>query len=351
MQAFESPRPLRLAVVGLGRWGRNVLRDFGSCPEVRVVGLCDQRSEQLEAAASRFPAARIYPDMNELLELCSAEAVAVCTPAETHADLVIQALESGRHVFVEKPLALSHRDALRLVQLARARQRVLAVGHQLLHYWPVAWLAAVLESGVLGAVYRVDMQRHNCGPGTVGVGPWWDLAPHDLSVLTHLFGAQVRLLSMSPEPGDGAAAHLLCDDEVEVVISCRLAAVERRRRVLIEGSGGLAVWDESSGSPQLELQQRTGRGRLRSVEPTSLPGLRAFKGLLAAPQAVPQPLKLQCQEFVTCALDGAEPYGSGRRALEIVRLLEQGQQLQISGRQPLMAGSQALPKGQRPRLI
>ena len=87
------------------------------------------------------------------------------------------------------------------------------------------------------------------------------------------------------------------------------------------------------------------------MEPTSLPGLRAFKGLLAAPQAVPQPLKLQCQEFVTCALDGAEPYGSGRRALEIVRLLEQGQQLQISGRQPLMAGSQALPKGQRPRLI
>ncbi len=178
-------QPVNIAVVGLGYWGPNVLRNLQEIEEAEVSYVCDPRREPLTQALRRYPTVRRAFDLERVLADPTVEAVALCTPVGTHYDLAARALAAGKHVFVEKPLAGSSSEALELVEMAQAAGLVLMPGHTFLYSPPVTLSRELIQSGELGEIYFITTSRVNLGLHQSDVSVVWDLAPHDFSILRY----------------------------------------------------------------------------------------------------------------------------------------------------------------------
>ncbi len=183
-----STAPLRVAVVGLGYWGPNLLRNLVELEDAEVVTICDTREERLEHWGRRYPAITRTTSYLEVLENDGVDAVVIATPVSTHFELASHALQFGKHVFVEKPLAASVAEASELVQLARRAGRVLMPGHTFLYSPPVVYIRELIESGALGDLYFISTSRVNLGLHQPDVSVIWDLGPHDFSILRYWLG-------------------------------------------------------------------------------------------------------------------------------------------------------------------
>jgi predicted dehydrogenase len=175
-----------VGLAGLGYWGPNLARNLDEHPNVRLTWICDRDEAALERMASRFPEARHTTRFEDLLEDESLQAVAIATPVVTHFELAREALLAGKHVFVEKPLALSSTLGEQLVALAEERGLVLMPGHLLLYHPGVGKLKDLVASGDLGRLLYVYGNRQNLGQIRRDENALWSLGAHDLSVILHL---------------------------------------------------------------------------------------------------------------------------------------------------------------------
>ncbi len=180
--------PVRVAVVGLGYWGPNLVRNLHEVREAEVVWACDLREAALAALARRYPAVPRTTSFGEVLEDRNVEAVVLATPVSTHFELALAALKAGKHVLVEKPLAASSRQALTLLDAAAERDLVLMPGHTFLYSPPVKMIRDILAAGELGDIYFISMSRVNLGIHQPDVSVVWDLGPHDFSILRYWLG-------------------------------------------------------------------------------------------------------------------------------------------------------------------
>ena len=171
--------PVRVAVVGLGYWGPNLVRNLFELPSAEVVLVCDRRLEALEELGKRYPSVRGTTSFADVLENQSIEAVVVSTPIGTHYELARASLEAGKHTLVEKPLADSVAGAADLIRLAAERELVLVAGHTFLYSPPVQVVQEMIEAGELGDIYFVSTSRVNLGLHQSDASVVWDLAPHD----------------------------------------------------------------------------------------------------------------------------------------------------------------------------
>ena len=186
-----STDTVRVGLVGLGYWGPNLARNFDDLPGATLAWLCDRDEERRAGAALRFPDARLTADLDELLNDPDLDAIVIATPVVTHHTLSRQALEAGKHVFVEKPMALDGEDAEGLVQLAEERELVLMPGHLLLYHPGVRKLKELVDSGELsGRVLVVYGNRQNLGQIRKDENALGSLGAHDLSVILHLVGEE-----------------------------------------------------------------------------------------------------------------------------------------------------------------
>ena len=176
---------VRVAVVGLGYWGPNLVRNFNELACAEVVAVCDRDVERLELIERRYPAVQTHTSIDDVLADETIDAVALATPVSTHFPLGRAALEAGKHVFIEKPLAASTSECLELIQLAESRGLVLMPGHTFLYSPPVVAVRDLIESGELGELYFVSTSRVNLGLHQKDVSVTWDLAPHDFSILRY----------------------------------------------------------------------------------------------------------------------------------------------------------------------
>ena len=175
--------PLRVGVVGLGYWGPNLVRNLHEVADAEVAWICDSRAEALEKIARRYPAVAITQSYDTLLADDDLDAVVIATPAATHHKLASAALNAGKHVFVEKPLASSVADAIDLVETAEVNGLVLMPGHTFVYSPPVTMIKDLIDSGELGEIYFVSTSRVNLGLHQPDVSVAWDLGPHDFSIL------------------------------------------------------------------------------------------------------------------------------------------------------------------------
>ena len=185
----------QVAVVGVGYWGRNLVRTFGGLPGAVLTWVCDTDVDALDRVKTAHPSVRICTSYDRLLDQKDVQAVVLATPAPTHHALARKALEAGKDVFVEKPLCLSVDDAADLVLLARERKRVLMVGHLMVHHPAVRWIEQRLGAGDLGDPYYLYFQRLNLGIVRQDENAWWSLAPHDVSIALLLLGREPRTVS------------------------------------------------------------------------------------------------------------------------------------------------------------
>jgi predicted dehydrogenase len=319
-----SAPPVRVGVVGLGYWGPNLARNFDRLPEAELGWICDSSAESLERWAPQFPGARASADLEELLADAALDAVCVATPVPTHADVAERVLAAGKHCFVEKPLALSASDAVRVAEAARDSDRLLMVGHLLEYHPGVEKLRELSQSGELGDIRYLYSNRLNLGQLRADENALWSLGAHDVSVILRLAGE---------EPYDcRAVGESYMREGVEDVVFCYLRFPSglaahlhlswldphKERRFTVVGSKRMATFDD------MELERKVtvyDKGFDESF--SSYGEYIARTGDTWSPRVSnEEPLQIECRHFAERVRDGAQPRSGLESGLRVVRVLE-----------------------------
>jgi predicted dehydrogenase len=254
----EQP-PLRIGVIGYGYWGPNLARNAAQHPETELVAIADRDPRRLGAARVAHPAVARGLNEHDLLADPSIDAVLIATPPETHCALVVEALERGKHVLVEKPLATSVADAARMVATARACGRTLAVDHTFLFTGAVRKMKEYFVAGEMGEVYYYDATRINLGIFQGGTNVIWDLAPHDLAIMLHLLQARVKSVSavgarhVDLRNENIAYITLQFEDSLLAHFHVNWLAPTKVRRIIIGASAKMLVYDDMEPDEKLKV--------------------------------------------------------------------------------------------------
>jgi predicted dehydrogenase len=313
----------RVGLVGLGYWGANVARNLEALRGCELAWCCDTDAARLERAQSAFPAARFTADVEEVLDDESVAALAIATPVPTHAALAELALASGRHCFVEKPLACDTASAQRLVALAAERERVLMVGHLLAYHPAVLALAELCHSGELGEIHYIYSQRLNLGRLRADENALWSLGAHDISAILALTGALPERVAAHGEsyvrPGieDVVFAHLDFPGGVTAHVHVSWLDPRKERRLTVVGSRRMATFDDMEPEHSLAVYDK-GFDPDTEVADGYIP--RAGERY-SPPLSTREPLQVELEHFLDCLRDGTEPRTGGREGLRVVRVL------------------------------
>ena len=317
---------VRIGVVGLGYWGPNIVRALHEVEGAEVSWICDAVPERLLPMRRRFPAVRATTRFERLLADPNLDAVAIATPVSTHFDLAAAALEAGKHVFVEKPLASSSDAATRLASLAEERGLVLMPGHTFLYSPPVNHVRELIQSGELGDIYFVSTSRVNLGLHQPDVSVAWDLGPHDFSILRYWLGetpAYVSALSRGciiPETPDVAFINLDYASGTIAHVEIAWLAPSKLRRTTIVGSRKMVVYDDGSLEPV-----RVFDSGVMIPDPASFGEYKLTyrTGDIVSPHVeAAEPLRLELADFSSAIARGGQVRSTAELGIEVVRMIE-----------------------------
>jgi predicted dehydrogenase len=324
-----KPAPTRVAIVGAGYWGTNYIRVFGELGDARVAVVCDSRPDRLDEVRRSLPV-RTTDDAAQAVTEPEADAVAIVTDASTHRRLAGMALEAGKHVLVEKPLATTSKDASELIDLAERNGRTLMVGHTFLYNPGVRALREYLAAGEVGEVYYVYSQRTSLGPIRSDVNAIWDLAPHDIAILDYLLGmtpAWVSAVGANPVRGgleDVGFITLGYPGGIVGHIHVSWADPNKVRQVVVVGSEKRIVFNDMDSLERIRVFEK---GVKRVDDPKSerygQHTLQLRDGAITSPP-IPalEPLKNQCGAFIHAIRGREAPVTDGAQGRDVVRVLE-----------------------------
>jgi predicted dehydrogenase len=317
---------INMAVVGYGYWGPNIVRNVIERPELDFWGLCELSTEQTRKFSERYPGARTCADFGEVLSDPTLDAVSIATPPSTHYTLVKQALEAGKHVLVEKPLATTSRDAEELVDLADREGLVLMPGHTFLYSPAVNKVRELIDHGELGDVYFVTSSRMNLGIYQAD-GVVCDLAPHDLSILLYWLQRPVSIVAASGctvfQSGVPETAFLtLCFDEGPTAnVQVSWLAPRKVRQMVVVGSKRMVLYDDTAADDAVRVYDRG----FDFSEPANFGEyqLTYRSGDMVVPRLdAAEPLGLELEDFARAIRTGSSPRSHAGIGVEIVRVLE-----------------------------
>ena len=318
---------MRLGCVGLGYWGPNILRTFWTLKGCEVKWACDRDEARLKKVAGAYPELSPTPHYGDLLQDEGVDAVAIVTPATQHFPMVKAALEAGKHVFVEKPLAIKRNEAQELIGLARAKSRVLMVGHLLLYHPAVKRLKDLIQVGELGQIYYIYSTRVNLGQVRREENALLSFAPHDISVILYLLDARPVEVSAIGEGylqrevedvvfltlrfPDGALAH------------CHVSWLDphKIRKFTVVGSKKMAVFDDMEPSEKIRIYDK---GVDHHFDFSSFADFLSLRfGDIQIPRIeMREPLLLECQHFLECIEGGKRPLSDGENGLAVLEVIE-----------------------------
>ncbi len=322
-----------VAVIGLGYWGPNMVRNFLACPGVNRVLACDLDAERCEQTARRFPGLEIVADLDEALS--RADAAVLATPLSTHHALGMRALDAGCHLLVEKPFTETSAQAQELIDTARCRKLTLMVDHTFLYTGAVRKMAALNQSGDLGRLLYFDSVRVNLGLFQHDTNVIWDLAPHDLSIMDHILGG-------APEAVQAVGARHYYEHEDMAYLTVRypndlLAHIHvnwispvKVRQILVGGSNRMLMYDDMEPSEKIKVYDKGVEIKDREQVWETLVSYRT--GDMWAPRLEQaEALSLIAREFIASIKEGRRPLTDGESGLRVVRVLEAAQKSLTQG--------------------
>jgi len=319
---------IKIAVVGAGYWGPNIIRNFSQIPSCEMAICCDLDEKRLAHIKRLYPRINTTTVYDEVIQDDSIDAVAVCTHVSAHYPLAKKALEAGKHVLIEKPMTARVDEAEELVALAKQNGRTLMVDHTFEYTAGVNKMKELIEGGVLGNILYVHCSRLNLGIFQRDINVVWDLAPHDLSVILYATGLKPRSIRsvgmklMHPKVEDVAFVTLNCGDNASAVIHVSWVDPRKVRTVSVVGSKQMLVYDDLDPLAKIQIYDK-------GVEQP--PHYDTFGEFLCSyhygdihmPRLQEQePLSAMCKHFLECVETGATPRSDGESGLRMVRLLE-----------------------------
>jgi predicted dehydrogenase len=334
---------LRIGVIGYGYWGPNVVRNFAMQPDCRVTAICDRDPAARARALIQYPAAQAITDATEVVTSPEIDAVAIVTPVSTHHALARQALENGKHIFVEKPFTAESRQAEDLIELADRKNLVIMVDHTFLFTGAVRKMKELIDQGVLGRLYYYDSTRVNLGLFQHDVNVVWDLAPHDLSIMDHLIGLEPEQVVATGQAHlngfeDVAYITLYFPNSVTAHINVNWLSPVKVRTTLVGGERKMLVWNDLDPTEKVKVYDK-------GVELETKQGIYKLlvsyrSGDMWAPRLEQtEALLLEARYFLDCVSSGQRPFNDGHAGLRVVRMLEATQKsLKLNG-QPASIGS------------
>lgn len=308
-----------IIVVGAGNWGKNLVSNFAELEA--LAGVVEPNDALRAAVAEKYPSVALYQDLETALAVESTKAVVIATPAHTHYQLAMMAMQAGKDVFVEKPMTLTVQESVALAQYADNNKLILMVGHLLLYQPAVAWMRDYLASGKLGEVRRVVAQRAKLGKVRSIENVWWSFAPHDVSVVLELLGrpalervSAVSCAILQPGIADEVRVEMVfAGGKTAHIHASWLWPVNQRGTVVI-GSEGMLVYDEVAQT--VAIHRKTVDSDLNHHD----------DGVEIIQVAAEQPLRLECQHFLDCLTVRQQPRSDGWNGVAVVEILEQAQQ-------------------------
>jgi predicted dehydrogenase len=323
---------IQIGVIGAGHWGPNLIRNFHNKQTSEVRWVVDRDPPRLEQVRARFPDVQVHTEAERCLEDPKVDAVVVATPTSTHHPMVKAALGRGKHVLVEKPIATRSDHAEELIALSEKAGRVLMVGHVFLYNGAVRYVRQCLERGELGRVYYVSMVRTNLGPIRMDVNAAWDLASHDLSIVSYWLGAGPVSASavggswINPGIEDAVFATLRYPNDVLVNLHASWLNPRKSRDVTVVGERRMLTFDDMNlMEPVRVYDKQVTDARTKPGFVDTFAGFRASvrEGDIVIPRvSLGEPLKIECDHFIECVQSGAPPLTGGREALSVVKALE-----------------------------
>jgi UDP-2-acetamido-3-amino-2,3-dideoxy-glucuronate N-acetyltransferase len=307
------------AVIGCGVWGKNIVRNFYNLEALHTV--CDLDSANLKKIGEQYPDINLTSNFDEVINNPEIKALCIVTPSHTHFSLVIKALNAGKHVYVEKPISTISEEAHKLNKLAQEKGLTLMVGHLLLYHPAVNRLKALIEDGVLGKIKYVQSDRLNVNYFANDRSVMWDLAPHDVSMVSYILGSEpIKVLS-----ANGCATarenifditHLTLEFENNVIAQISDSWIHPQKRVvlIVKGECATAILDDTLAENKLQIYDNK---TPNSKEIETLDYLEI------------EPLKLECQHFLNCVEGGKKPRSSGENGLMTVKILEEAEKMML----------------------
>ena len=322
----ETPK---VAVVGCGYWGKNLVRNFHELGSLAAI--CDSDAPRLAEMCAKYGVSSV-DNFDDLLAQNEIPAVVISAPAALHYALSKRALLAGKNVFVEKPLALQVEEGEELVQLARQHERVLMVGHLLQYHPAILELKKLIREGELGRVEYIYSSRLNLGKLRTEENILWSFAPHDISAILYLLGEEPR--SVAAHGSSHLNANIVdvtlttCDFPSGVKAHIFVSWIHpfKEQKLVVVGDRQMAVFDDTESERKLVVYPH----RIDWID--RRPVAHKSEGtVLALPKQ--EPLALECQHFLDCVATGANPRTDGENGVRVLRILEAcGKSVQENGK-------------------
>lgn len=334
---IQASDVVRVAVIGCGYWGPNLVRNFFEAPASTVSAACDLDQDRLAAIAKRYPTIALTTDYRDVLRDPDIDAVAVATPVSTHYPIAQEALEAGKHVWVEKPLTMSYPDAQRLTELAARKKRVLMVDHVFVYTGAVQRIRESIDSGELGEVLYYDSVRVNLGLLQHDVNVIWDLGVHDFSIVDYLLPQRpIAVSSVGAchiNGGSESIAYVTLHFQENLIAHFHVnwLAPVKIRLTTVCGSQRMAVYDDTVPSEKVRIYDRgvTVNG---SLEDRTRLLVEYRSGDMYAPKLEQtEALQAAARHFASCIVNGTPPHTDGEAGARIVALTEAAQRSLLHG--------------------
>lgn len=338
---------MNLAIVGVGYWGPNLVRNFAVQEQANLVCVCDLDRNRLQTIKRQYPTVNVTTSFDEVAGDPSVDAIVIALPVGVHFEFAKKALEAGKHVMVEKPLCTTSAEAAQLLELADKKSLTLMVGHTFEYNAAVHKLKELIDDGTLGDLYYVYSQRLNLGRVRSDINTMWNLAPHDVSIIIHCLEKEpVRvsatgLTQLQPGIEDVVFLVMEFDDGLIAHIHNSWLDPNKIRKMTFVGSSKMVVYDDVSADAKIQIYDKGIDRKDMKQDLGSYDDFGKFQlihraGDLLIPKInFVEPLKLESQHFIECIDTGKTPRTDGVNGMRVVKVLEAAQESLKTGGAPV----------------
>lgn len=324
---------LKIAQIGVGYWGPNLLRNLVASPRCEVGMALDIDAERRRYVQSLYPAVRTTDNLDEILGDSETDAVVIATPVATHFDLAVKALSAGKHILVEKPMARSVEEVNEIGRLAAEHQRIAMVGHTFLFNAAVRYVKKLIDAGELGTIRYIYCQRLNLGRIRSDVDALWNLAPHDISIIQYWLNNPVPLAVsrrgidiIQNGVDDVVFMNILYPNKIMANIHVSWLDPNKVRSITVVGSKKMAVYDDIADNKvaiyDKGIDRKAVLGENMDYDNQHYPVFKYRSGDVLLPKIdFQEPLKVEIDHFIDCIEHGTECIAGAEHAGKVVAIL------------------------------